>query len=328
VWQVGQLLPSNKCAVVGPTAVGKTAVTIELARRVGGEIISADSMQVYREMNIGTAKPTPMEQSAVPFHLIDVVRPDEEWTLANYQDAAQAAWTDITSRGRLPLITGGTGLYIRSFTTRLDIPTVPPNESLRAALRAEAVEHGNEWIHGRLREVDPAAADRIHVNDVNRIVRALEIHGTLGITVTELHEQNRALQQDDGSIIIGLNYIDRRELYKRIEQRVDQMIEEGFLAEVQHLMDMGYSCELKPMQSLGYRHLCDVINGNTALPQAVEEIKRDTRHYARRQLIWFRGDRRVQWIDVDGRSVEWVAGEIERILGTDRSTFEGTIANE
>lgn len=315
-----------RVAIVGPTAVGKTAVSIEVARRLQAEIISADSMQVYCGMDIGTAKPTPEEQQEAVFHLIDVAAPDQDWTLADFQQAASLAWSGITSRNHLPLIVGGTGLYIRSLTTRLDIPSVPPNEQLRARLREEAATHGNAHLHDRLRTIDARSADRIHVNDVNRIVRALEVYDALGVSLTQLHDENQAKMPKDRNIIIAMNFADRRALYARIERRVDQMIADGLVEEVKTLLAGGYGCELKPMQSLGYRHICGYLTGNTSLSDAVEEIKRDTRHYARRQLIWFRADPRVRWIEVDGLSAQSVAAEIEQILGTDCSMIEGNTA--
>ena len=317
-----------RIAIVGPTAVGKTAVSIVLAQSLSAEIVSADSMQVYRHMDIGTAKPSTDEQRQAHFHLIDMVEPDAEWTLADYQAAAESACDEIALREKLPLIVGGTGLYIRSLTTRLEIPSVTPNEALREELRNEAEEFGNERIHERLRLIDPKSADRIHVNDVKRIVRALEVHAALGVTMTQLHEENQTRQTGDRNIIIGLNFADRRKLYAQIEVRVDEMIAAGFVDEVKRLLDSGYGPELKPMQSLGYRHICEYLSGNRTLDAAVEEMKSDTRHYARRQLIWFRGDKRVRWIDVDGRAAESVALEIEQILGTNRSMIEGNRGNE
>lgn len=296
-------------ALVGPTAAGKTAVGVLLAQRLGAEIVSADSVQVYRRLDIGAAKPTAAERALARFHLVDIVDPDRDWTLSDTQAAAAEAAREIEERGNLPLIVGGTGLYIRALTTHLDIPTVPPNEELRERWRGVAVEHGNTRVHGELAKVDPEAAARIHVNDLKRTIRALEVYAALGTTLSALHARNQAKAEAKQSLIIGLNYADRRELYSRIEKRVDRMMEEGLEGEVRALLDDGYSPELKSMQSLGYRHMCEYIAGNLSSAEAVDSLKRDTRHFARRQLIWFRGDARVRWILLDDKSLEQAADE-------------------
>lgn len=304
-------------AIVGPTAVGKTAIGILLAKSMDAEIVSADSVQVYRMLDIGAAKPTPEEQSQAKFHLIDIVDPDEEWTLADMQNASAAAHDEILSRGKIPLIVGGTGLYIRALTTRLDIPVAPPNEELRERWRILAEEHGNEYIYNELVRIDPNSAAKIHVNDVKRIIRAIEVYEQLGVPMSVLHERNQALADEEKSLIIALNYADRRKLYTRIEERADQMMAGGFVEEVRGLLEAGYSPELKSMQSLGYRQLSAYLNGQIDLPTAVDEIKRDTRHFARRQLIWFRGDKRVQWLHVDGKSPDDIAGEAAALINAD-----------
>jgi tRNA dimethylallyltransferase len=303
-----------KYAIVGPTGIGKTAAAVCLAQSIGAEIISADSMQVYRHMDVGTAKPTPDELERARFHLVDVAEPDQEWTLADFQNAAEAKRNEILGRGKLPLIVGGTGLYVRAITSQLDIPTVAPDEEFRAAKRAFAEEQGNEALHAELAAIDPTAAARIHVNDVKRIVRALEVFHVQGETISDLHARNQETARHDPVIIVGMNYRDRRALYARIDTRVDQMIQNGFEGEVRTLLDRGYTPDLKPMQALGYRHMVRYLAGETNLENAVLEMKQDTRHFARRQLIWFRGDARVQWIEVDGLSAGEVAGQIEAIF--------------
>lgn len=304
----------GKVALVGPTAAGKTAVGILLAQRFDAEIISADSVQVYRKLDIGTAKPTAEEQAAARFHLVDIIDPDRDWTLADMQEAASTAEADILSRGRRPLIVGGTGLYVRALTTQLDIPTVPPNEAFREQWRVLAEEHGNEYVHAELAKVDPPAAARIHVNDIKRAIRAMEVFAGTGTTLSALHAKNREEAADEPSLIIGLNYVDRRILYSRIEERVDIMIEQGLEAEVRDLLSAGYTADLKSMQSLGYRHMCEYLVGNMSLAESVDLLKRDTRHFARRQLIWFRGDNRVQWVFMDGKSYEEIADEIAETI--------------
>lgn len=305
-----------KYAIVGPTGVGKTAAAVYVAEALGAEIVSADSMQVYRQMDVGTAKPTPDERRRARFHVVDVAEPDQEWTLADFQSAADAAHREILGRAKLPLIVGGTGLYVRAITSQLDIPTVAPDEEFRALKRAFAEEHGNEALHAELAGIDPTAAARIHVNDVKRVVRALEVYHVQGETISDLHARNRETARHDPVVIVGINYGDRRALYARIDKRVDQMVRDGFVDEVRGLLERGYSADLKPMQALGYRHFARHLAGETNFDDAVLEMKQDTRHFARRQLIWFRGDPRVQWIEVDGLDVGEAASRIEAIFSS------------
>jgi tRNA dimethylallyltransferase len=304
----------DRIALVGPTASGKTAVGIRLAARLGAEIVSADSMQVYRQMDIGTAKPTIEEQQQAVFHAIDVTGPDQDWTLTDHQRLGDEACCAIAARGRVPLIVGGTGLYVRALTTILDIPVTPPDEQFRARLREFAETNGNAALLARVAQVDPQTAARLHVNDIGRQIRALEVHAASGRTLTELHAENRARQPsalDEGQpLLFGLNFNDRALLYRRIDDRVDQMLAEGLLDEVRGLLARGYLAALKPMQSLGYRHLTTYLAGEMSLDLAVAAMKQDTRRFARRQLIWFRGDARVQWVQADGKTAEQVADEI------------------
>jgi tRNA dimethylallyltransferase len=307
-----------RIALVGPTAVGKTAVGIMLAERLGAEIISADSVQVYRRLDIGAAKPTAEERRQTRFHLMDVVDPDGEWTLADVQKAGDAAHDDIITRGRVPLIVGGTGLYARALTTRLDIPTVPPDEPFRERWRGFARERGNLALQAELARVDPVAAGRIHGNDVKRMIRALEVFAALGMPMSDLHAENQASAGTVPALVIALNYTDRRSLYARIEGRVDGMMAAGFEDEVRGLLAAGYSTELRSLQSLGYRHLCAYLTGACDLATAVGDLKRDTRHFARRQLIWFRGDPRVHWLFMDGKSLASVVDEATRIVKSEQ----------
>lgn len=300
--------------MVGPTAAGKTAVGVLLARRFDAEIISADSVQVYRHMDIGAAKPTEEEKRVARFHLVDIVDPDQEWTLADVQAAGAKASEEIFGRDHLPLIVGGTGLYIRALTTQLDIPTAPPSEEFRERWRAIAEEKGNEYVHAELAKVDPEAAARIHVNDIKRAIRALEVYETTGTTMSALHAKNRAEAKAEPTLIIGLNYADRRTLYDRIDRRVDIMMEQGLEDEVRALLASGYSPDLKSMQSLGYRHMCEYVAGRMSRGEAVDLLKRDTRHFARRQLIWFRGDSRVHWVLMDDKTNEQVADECALLI--------------
>lgn len=317
----------NRIALVGPTASGKTAVAIQLAVRLGAEIISADSMQVYRHMNIGTAKPTAEERRQATFHAIDVADPDQGWTLTDYQQLGEEVCRSLIARGRAPLIAGGTGLYVRALTTVLDIPTAPPDEAFRARLREFAETNGNAALLARVAAIDPDTAARLHVNDIGRQIRALEVHAASGRTLTDLHAENRARQPEEQPSLFGLNFADRALLYQRIDDRVDQMLEEGLLDEVRGLLARSYSAALKPMQSLGYRHMTAALAGDMSFSLAVAAMKQDTRRFARRQLIWFRGDPRIHWILADGKGAAQVADEILNHIQTQRQ-HKGDFASQ
>jgi len=317
----------DRIALVGPTASGKTAVGIHLAARLGAEVVSADSMQVYRQMDIGTAKPTAEERQRAVFHAIDVADPDQEWTLNHYQRLGDDACHNIAARGQVPLIVGGTGLYVRALTTVLDIPVTPPDEAFRARWREFARANGNAALLARVAQVDPQTAARLHVNDIGRQIRALEVHAVSGRTLTELHAENRARPPEEQPLLFGLNFDDRALLYRRIDDRVNQMLAEGLLDEVRGLLGRGYPVGLKPMRSLGYRHLTAYLAGEASLESAVATMKQDTRHFARRQLIWFRGDARVHWIVADGKPAEQVADEIYEQIRVLRQ-HKGEIASQ
>jgi len=304
----------RRVAIVGPTAAGKTAVGVVLAQRLNAEIISADSMQVYRGMDIGTAKPTLAERAEAAFHAVDVADPDQEWTLADFQALGERVCAEIAGRGRLPLIVGGTGLYVRALTTRLDIPHVPPDEDARARWRALAEERGNAALQAELARVDPAAAARIHGNDVKRLIRALEVYAATGIPLSEWHARNQKRGMEQDAVLFGLHFTDREALYARIDARVDRMLAEGFLDEVRGLLAAGYGRGLKPMQSLGYRHLAAYLAGEWDWDTAVAELKRDTRHFAKRQLIWFRADPRIRWLNAGGKTPAQLADDIHGMM--------------
>lgn len=303
-----------RIALVGPTAVGKTAVGIALAQKIGAEIVSADSMQVYRRMDIGTAKPTADEQRQAVFHGLDVVDPHDEWTLADFQRLGERACEEIAGRGRLPLLVGGTGLYVRALTTPLAIPTAPPDEEFRARWRAFAGREGNAALQQELARSDPQAAARIHVNDIGRLIRALEVYAATGRTLSELHAENRAMAARQDVFLVGLNFADRNALYTRIEARVDEMLALGFLGEVRGLLESGCGPSLKPMQSLGYRQLASFLAGEQDWDAAVAEIKQETRRFAKRQLIWFRSDARLRWLAADGRTAGQLAEDVSALL--------------
>ena len=281
--------------IVGPTAVGKTRLALRLAQEFDGEIISADSRQVYRGMDIGTAKPTLEECRCVPHHLIDVVAPDEAFTLAQYQELAYEAIINVLARGKVPFLVGGTGQYVRAVVEGWGIPRVPPNEKLRAELYRQAEIEGEGGLHARLREVDPAAAERIDPRNVRRVIRALEVYLETGQPISELQRKKpppyRILQ-------IGLT-MDRQELYRRIDERVDRMIEGGLVEEVRELVERGYSYDLPSMSGLGYQQIGMYLRSQASLDEAIQLIKRRTRRFVRHQYNWFRlDDEDIRWFDV------------------------------
>lgn len=283
--------------IVGPTAVGKTRLALRLAQEFDGEIVSADSRQVYRGMDIGTAKPTLEERCRVSHHLIDVVAPDETFTLAQYQELAYEAIDDVLARNKVPFLVGGTGQYMRAVVEGWGIPRVPPKEGLRAELYRQAEIEGEETLHARLREVDPVAAERIDPRNVRRVVRALEVYLETGRPISELRRKKppsyRILQ-------IGLT-MERRELYRRIDERVDRMIEEGLVEEVRGLVERGYGYDLPSMSGLGYQQIGLYLRGQVSLEEAIQLIKHHTRRFVRHQYNWFRlDDESIRWFDVLG----------------------------
>ena len=276
--------------LVGPTAVGKTARAIELAHRSEGEIVSADSRQIYRGMDIGTAKPTRDEQARALHHLIDIVNPDEPYTLARYQDDAYTAIDDILARGKQPFLVGGTGLYVRAVVEGLRIPRVPPNDDLRAQLAAQ----DGAALYERLRALDPEAAARIDPRNVRRTIRALEV---CLMTGTRFSELGKATPPPYRITQIGLTS-GRPELYARIDVRIDRMMADGLVAEVETLVSQGYGWELPSMSGLGYRQIGEYLRGEASLDAAVANIKRATRDFVRRQYAWFRlRDERIRWFE-------------------------------
>lgn len=281
--------------IIGPTAVGKTALSLELAEEFDGEIISGDSMQVYRGMDIGTAKAEPHELARVPHHLIDIISPAEEYSVAIFQDSATRLITEINQRGRLPFLVGGTGLYIEAVTHRFQFAESAHDQELRERLQRLADTEGVEALHARLAAVDPITAERLHPNDVRRVIRALEIYETTGYTMADY--QHRAKQSPYDLLMIGLT-MERGLLYERINQRVDQMIEAGLVEEVRSLLDQGYDASLVSMQGLGYKELIPYLYGEITLEKAINDIKQRTRHFAKRQLSWFRRMEEVHWFDL------------------------------
>jgi tRNA dimethylallyltransferase len=281
--------------LVGPTGAGKSSLAIELAEAFGGEIINADSMQVYRHMDIGTAKPTPEERQRVKHHLIDVVTPDKPFHADLYRRLGRKV-VDSLHRKETPIfVAGGTGLYIRALTQGLfNSPPIDP--AVREKLKHEMEEKGGGLLYRRLRQVDPEAAARIHSNDSFRMIRALEVFESTGMPISFFRDQHRFGDRPYLTLKIGVE-VDREKLYRRIDQRVDRMIEKGFLQEVERLLEMGYGPALKPMQSLGYKHIVQFLSNDLEWDEAVRQMKRDTRHYAKRQWTWFKTDKEVCWRD-------------------------------
>ncbi len=275
--------------------MGKTALSLDLAARLDAEIVNADSMQVYRGMDIGTAKPTRAERSLVPHHLIDVADPDEPFDAARYAALARSAIEVLHGRGKAVLVVGGTGLYMKALEKGI-CPGAPAAPEVRDELLREALEHGLDALYRELLHVDPVLAGRIHPRDRQRIVRGLEVHRATGKPLSEWQDDHGFSQSLYRTVKIFL-YRDRDELYGRIDRRVDAMMEQGFPDEVRRLLDMGYGPGLKSMQSLGYKQLVCAAQGLYALDAAVDEIKRKTRHYAKRQMTWFRADPEFLWVD-------------------------------
>jgi tRNA dimethylallyltransferase len=297
--------------IVGPTGVGKTGMALELAGRWGGEIVSADSMQVYRHMDIGTAKPTPEERVRIPHHLLDVVDPDEPFDASRYIGLAHGVIDSLQRQGKPVFVVGGTGLYIRALLGGL-IDGPGADEALRRELKQEMDHRGKAHLYGRLRTRDPRAALQIDPHDGVRIIRALEVLELTGRSIVEHQQEHGFRDAPYADMRIGLR-LDRERLNDRIDRRVEQMIADGLAEEVRRLLDRGWGESLKSMQSLGYRHMIDFLAGRQGLEQAVGLIKRDTRRYAKRQMTWFSADREVDWLDPE--DVETASGRIRVFLG-------------
>jgi tRNA dimethylallyltransferase len=298
--------------ICGPTGVGKTALSLEMADRFGGGIIGADSMQVYRYMDIGTAKPTPAERARITHYMIDIVTPDVEYDAARYFREGRVAVADLHRQDKIPFVVGGTGFYIKAMLYGL-FDAVPTDDAIREQLKAVAETEGGEALHRRLAVVDPASADRIHPNDAYRVIRALEVYERTGFPMSRYQDTHQFADDPFDVLKICLNR-DREALYARIDGRVGQMMEDGLIDEVKHLLEMGYSEKYRPMQALGYRHVLDFLAGRTDSDEMIDTLKRDTRHYAKRQLTWFRKDKEMHWLSPD--DIEAAAERIGRFLET------------
>lgn len=282
--------------LTGPTAVGKTKASIGLAKALNGEIISADSMQVYKYMDIGSAKIRPEEMQGVKHYLVDVLDPEDEFHVVRFQQMAKQAMEEIYAKGKIPIVVGGTGFYIQALLYDIDFTESNEDTAYRDELEHLASEKGADYLHEMLREVDPASAETIHANNVKRVIRALEFYKLTGQKISEHNEKERAKESPYDFCYFVLND-DRKLLYDKIDQRIDLMLKEGLLEEVEALRQKGYTKDMVSMQGLGYKEILDYLNGECTLEEAIYILKRDTRHFAKRQLTWFRRERDVIWIN-------------------------------
>lgn len=314
---------NSKClppllVITGPTATGKSAVAVEVAGKVGGEIVSADSMQVYRHMDIGTAKPSQKEMRGIPHHLISIIEPDQDYSVAVFQKQAREVIAAIYKRGKLPILAGGTGLYVRSVIDPYDFTGACRDQSLRARLLQEAEKYGFELLHRRLTGVDRQTAEKLHPRDVRRVIRALEVYYLTGKPLSSYQKIAENTSPLYNLVVFGLK-MERELLYRQIEQRVEAMLAAGLVEEVQSLLKAGYSARLTSMQGLGYKEMLMFLVGEVSLPRAVELLKRNTRRFAKRQLTWFRRDERIRWLETGSRrrvdaAAQEIAGYIEGVF--------------
>lgn len=296
--------------VAGPTASGKTRLAIDIAKHFNGEIISADSMQIYKYMDIGTAKPTAAERAECPHHLIDFVEPDAEFSVADYTELAHKVIGDIYSRGRMPVMCGGTGLYINSVVNDVTFGEMESDNDLRQELRAIADTEGNEKLIDILSQFDPVSAKRLHPNNVRRVIRAIEFYRLTGIPISEHQEMTKQVESRYAPVMFCIDH-DREILYNRINMRVDIMFRDGLVDEVKKLLDMGYTKDLNSMKGIGYKELIDYFNGEYSIDEAKDTIKQGTRRYAKRQLTWFRRDNRIIMLSPED-ALDRATGEIKK----------------
>lgn len=282
--------------LTGPTAVGKTDLSIKLAKVLDGEIISADSMQVYKKMNIGTAKITPQEMKGIPHHLVDVLDPGEEFHVVRFQQMAKEALQKIYAKGKIPIIVGGTGFYIQGLLYDIDFSKEETDVRYRKELECKAVKEGQEVLHKMLQEIDPVSYEEIHCNNVKRVIRALEFYKINGYPISEHNKKERQKESPYNFAYFVLNH-NREILYDRINRRVDGMVEQGLIEEVRSLKEEGYEKSMVSMQGIGYKEVFEYLEGKNSRQEAIEHIKKDTRHFAKRQLTWFRRERDVVMVD-------------------------------
>ncbi len=299
-------MPPKILVICGPTASGKTALAVELALRHRGEVVSADSMQIYRRMDIGTAKPTQAEMRGVPHHMLDVADPEEDFSVARYVDMAAKCVDDILSRGKLPILAGGTGLYIDSLLSGRTFAPFQPDSPLRGQLEEQLRREGGAAMLARLAQVDPDSAARLHPNDEKRIVRALEVYQSTGKTITQHNLETQAIPPRYDALTLALAFERREDMWSRIDRRVDQMMDQGLVAEVQGLLDSGVPAKCTAMQAIGYKEMAAALLSGGDVRSAAEEIQLRSRQYAKRQLTWFRRNKAARWL-LWGREPDFAA---------------------
>ena len=299
-------MPPKILVICGPTASGKTALAVELALRHRGEVVSADSMQIYRRMDIGTAKPTPEEMGGVPHHMLDVADPEEDFSVARYVDMAAKCVDDILSRGKLPILAGGTGLYIDSLLSGRTFAPFQPDSPLRGELEEQLRREGGAAMLARLAQVDPDSAARLHPNDEKRIVRALEVYQSTGKTITQHNLETRAIPPRYDALTLALAFEQREDMWSRIDRRVDQMMDQGLVDEVQGLLDSGVPAKCTAMQAIGYKEMAAALLSGGDVRAAAEEIQLRSRQYAKRQLTWFKRNKAARWL-LWGREPDFAA---------------------
>ena len=292
-------MPPKILVIVGPTASGKTRMAVELAQRHNGEVISADSMQIYRTMDIGTAKPTQEEMGGIPHHMIDVADPEEDFSVARYVEMAARCVDDVLERGKLPIVAGGTGLYIDSLLSGRTFAPFSPDSALRGELEQELAEKGGQAMLEALAQVDPEAAQRLHPNDHKRIIRALEVYRSTGKTITQHNRETQAIPPRYNALTIGLAFQDRQAMWRRIDQRVDEMVAAGLEDEVRRLLTSGISPKCTAMQAIGYKEFTQALSGEMTWQEAADVVKLRSRQYAKRQLTWFGRNPNTRWVRWD-----------------------------
>jgi tRNA dimethylallyltransferase len=303
---------SNKIIViVGPTAVGKTHVSVELAKKLNTEVISADSMQIYKGMDVGTAKITEEEKCGIIHHMIDIVNPDEDYSVSEFKNDAENIIDNLLIKNKIPVITGGSGLYVNSLIYDLDFSNAKSNEKLREYYTYYYKEHGEDALYDKLMKIDPASAEKIHKNNVKRVIRALEVYDITGKKFSDINTDIRKESNKYDCILIGLS-MERKVLYERINQRVDEMLSNGLAEEVKTLIENGYDKNLVSMRGIGYKEIIDYIEGNTDLEETTYILKRNTRRFAKRQYTWFLKDKKVKWFSMD--NLDGIDNTIKNIL--------------
>ncbi|SKA76640.1 tRNA dimethylallyltransferase [Clostridium sp. USBA 49] len=284
--------------IAGPTAVGKTSISIELAKNLNGEIVSADSMQIYRYMDIGSAKIKKEEMQGIPHHLIDIIDPDDTFSVAQYKEKATSVINDILLRNKLPIVVGGTGLYINSLICNLNFANTSKDDDYRKYLEKLAKEKGNEYVHGMLRDIDIESFNKLYPNDLKRVIRALEVFKVTGKKISEFNNEENLYDIPYKIYYFVLN-LNREKLYEIINKRVDEMIKNGLIEEVIKLKKLGYTSNMQSMQGIGYKEILSYLDGEISLEEAIDKIKQGSRNYAKRQLTWFKKDKRAIWINKD-----------------------------